>query len=203
MKLSSKFPGTCAACGCKFGAGEEIEYSRGSAPRHFSITQCQAALAAKATTAPPSATLDLTPIVTFITAARDRGLKRPKLRVLGTDGKSEMRVGLTTTGHHPGSISVAQDGEGFLGCVRPTGVVTGQLSTDLAVQQHLLQVARDPAGAAKEYAALMCKCSFCGLQLEDEGSVEVGYGPVCAKNWGLPHKPKGVKVLTPVPGGVA
>lgn len=45
----------------------------------------------------------------------------------------------------------------------------------------------------------MCRCSFCGLALTDEGSVEVGYGPVCAKRWGLPHQPHGVRVLTSVP----
>ena len=56
-------------------------------------------------------------------------------------------------------------------------------------------VAADPAAAAKAYGALMGRCSFCDTAITDEGSVEVGYGPVCAKRFGLPHTPKGTKVL--------
>ena len=39
--------------------------------------------------------------------------------------------------------------------------------------------------------------SFCALPLTDAGSVEVGYGPVCAKHWGLPHTPKGTPTVSP------
>jgi len=60
---------------------------------------------------------------------------------------------------------------------------------------HLLKVAADPARAAREYAALMGACSFCGLPLTDAGSVRVGYGPICAGNWGLPWTREGVPVL--------
>lgn len=31
-----------------------------------------------------------------------------------------------------------------------------------------------------------CNCSFCGLHLTNPQSVVVGYGPICADNWGLP-----------------
>lgn len=31
------------------------------------------------------------------------------------------------------------------------------------------------------------QCGFCGLELTDPESVERGYGPICARNHGLPH----------------
>ena len=61
------------------------------------------------------------------------------------------------------------------------------------------ECAAEPARCAKEYGAVACCCSFCGLQLTDEGSIEVGYGPICAARYGLPHEAKRGKALKPVP----
>jgi len=60
------------------------------------------------------------------------------------------------------------------------------------VPSGLRDVRRSRPGTAAEAAALGHQthfCCFCGLQLTDEGegkSVEVGYGPICAGNNGLP-----------------
>lgn len=200
-KMNSKFPGTCTACGCKFAAGTEIDYVRGVGARHYTVNQCAVAKKERWAKEHPvdAPVINLKPIVEFLQRAKDRGLKRPKLRVLDVDGKTELKIGLTISGQAPGSISVVRDLEGFIGCVRPDGRTTSKLVSDPARQAHLLNIAKDPARAAKEYAALMCRYSFCGLQLTDAGSVEVGYGPVCAKHWGLKHEPQGVRVLTSVP----
>ena len=34
----------------------------------------------------------------------------------------------------------------------------------------------------KEYG----RCCFCNRELDNEGSIFHGYGPICAENWGLP-----------------
>ena len=34
-------------------------------------------------------------------------------------------------------------------------------------------------------------CCYCGIELTDARSVLAGYGPTCAKKWGLPWGPKG------------
>lgn len=199
MKMIAKFPGNCQACGCKVTVGEEIEYSRGVGARHYTINQCGEAKKRRAVETAAKAdtpVLDLTGVVKFLKDAQDRGLKSPKLRVLALDQKSELRVAITKTGIAPGSLSVASDVQGFIGCVRPDGRTTGQLAGDTLLQAYLVQVALDPITAAKQFAALMGRCSFCGKELTDAGSVEVGYGPVCAAHWGLPHSPKGVPVLT-------
>jgi hypothetical protein len=103
-------------------------------------------------------------------------------------------MGLTVAGRAPGTLTVVVDGT-YVGGIRPDGEAVGALAGDDALQAHLAKVALDPAKAAKEYAALMGACSFCSKPLTDEGSVEVGYGPVCAKHWGLPHRALGTKAL--------
>lgn len=207
--MQSRFPGTCTACGCKFPQGEQIAYTKGVGARHATLPQCSAAKAARfaqQAPAPTPQTLDLKLIVDFLTAAQSRGLKRPKLRVLHLDGKTELRLGLTTTGVAPGSLSVVV-GQDYVGGVRPNGDVAGArlfntllkpLTQWPELQAHLLKIAKNPAAAAKEYAALMGLCSFCGKQLTDAGSVEVGYGPICADKWGLSHTPKGTPTLQEV-----
>lgn len=199
--LTSKFPGTCKACGCHFPAGENIIWTQGAGARHATLQQCTAAKNSRAAAVTPKMTIDLKPIADFLLAAQKRGLKAPKLRVLAPDGRSEMRLGVTKGGVAPGSISVVI-ADDFIGCIRPDGsIVSAKLAARTDIHTTLLRVAQDPATAAKEYAALMGLCSFCGLPLTDAGSVEVGYGPVCAKHWGLPHSPKGTPVLSAGPVG--
>lgn len=197
MLIKSKYNTSCKRCGCRITVGEDIEWRKNIiGVTHATLAQCDAAKLAQKTVT--QIAVDLMPIVNFIKAAQQRGLKYPKLRVLDVDGKTEMQLGLTVQGSAPGSLVVKINGQ-FFGRVMPGGVATGQLASDQNRQSHLAKVASDPAGAAKEYAALMCQCSFCGLALTDEGSVDVGYGPVCASHWGLPHKAKGTPHLTTVP----
>lgn len=201
--MTAKFNGKCKACGAFIPAGTIINYARGYGARHVSCDAAKAARAANfaaapvAAPAPAAPVLDLKSIADFLHAAVARGLKSPKLRVLA-DGGREMRLNITRKGVEPGSIAVAVAGT-FTGCVRMNGEVTAGLARDPALQARLLAVALDPAKAAKDYAALMGRCSFCNLPLTDAGSVEVGYGPVCAAHWGLPHAPKGTPALQAIP----
>lgn len=203
--MQARYAGRCLDCGGPIAIGDTIRYASGQV-RHASPDVCKASDAAKqaqvaAPVAPeagsafragqaPATAVDLTPIRAFIQAAKDRGLKFPKLRVLDADGKTELALGLTVAGHNPGSVSVKRNGS-YIGLIRQDGTVKGAITPTLAA--HLLTVAQAPAAAAKAYAVLMCRCSFCSLALTDEASVELGYGPVCAKHWGLPHKAKGTK----------
>ena len=47
--------------------------------------------------------------------------------------------------------------------------------------------AREPIRMARDHGQRTGYCCFCGQSLTDEErSVALGYGPVCAKHWGLP-----------------
>jgi hypothetical protein len=49
----------------------------------------------------------------------------------------------------------------------------------------LERLADKPAEVAAEYGHLSGNCCFCHRPLTDERSTDVGYGPVCAKHYGL------------------
>lgn len=55
------------------------------------------------------------------------------------------------------------------------------------VVDFLTDFATDPVAKSQEYGKKSGICCFCHKCLDREESLEVGYGPVCAKNWGLPH----------------
>jgi hypothetical protein len=100
----------------------------------------------------------------------------------------------------PGSINVCDTGKSF-----DTRVWYGRISLDgkftpsakveagemAGVVAALKVFEADPAKAAAEYGHKTGNCCFCGLQLDNMASVAVGYGPVCAKKWGLPHSYSG------------
>jgi hypothetical protein len=173
---------------------------------HLTIAECEAAKQAAADSRQSTATLSLEckPIADFLQAAKARGLKWPAARFLAPGG-GELRLSIAgEQSKAPGSIQVKID-DNWIGRVEPSGAVYGrQLEANRAVIDTLLAIAADPAAAAKAYGKLSGHCSFCHTKLTDDrsgSSVEVGYGPVCAKNWGLPHHPTGARreLTTPVP----
>lgn len=196
MTMISKFAGKCTACGSYMPAGTTIDWAKGAGAKHAIAAQCVQQPAAAAVPAP---VVNAAPIVAFLNAARDRGLKFPKVRMLAADGQRELRLQLAGAGSkYPGAVQVTLQGE-WIGRILPDGHVAGPLAqaSHAAHVPHLQAIAADPAAAAKAYAALFCRCSFCGLELTDAGSVEVGYGPICAAKFGLPHTAKGTPKLTP------
>lgn len=85
-------------------------------------------------------------------------------------------------------------GEQWLGRIMPDGRVGRPLADDGPTLEVLRRIGVDPAAAAHEYGATNGVCSYCNTELTDAGSVEVGYGPVCAKRYGLPHQPRGSQI---------
>lgn len=103
---------------------------------------------------------------------------------------------------YAGSVQIT-DGTGFggkyFGRVDPNGVATlsnrflpGESKAGLVAL--LSELAARPAEVAAEYGRLTGNCCFCSRALSDERSTEVGYGPICAENYGLPWGAKEVPV---------
>lgn len=148
---------------------------------------------------------DLTGVLALFATAKKR-LKHPAV-VLSVPAV-DMTIRLSIAGPRakvPGSITVLDankqfDGErdwfGRIttdGAFQPSNKLNGR--TD-AVVARLREFASDPARVAAEHGKLTGVCCFCNLPLgrgEDKRSVEVGYGPTCAKNFSLPW---GVKAAT-------
>lgn len=205
--MIAKFAGKCRRCGCRFAAGTEIAWSRATGATHTTPEICAQvrAVVMAQYDALPKAHADGSKIVAFLVAARDRGLKWPKAAFMGPRG---LPVVLSIAGPRakvPGSVQVVEGLSRFdkqwLGRIEPDGTVVGRLAGDEGTLDLLKRIGEDPAKAAKEYGVLTGNCSFCGKRLNDEGSVEAGYGPVCAKKYGLPHHRKGARVLSEVATG--
>ncbi len=193
MTMASKFPGTCRTCGTAFPAGTVIHWTRASGAKHADLHLCASLAAAPPA---PTASLDAAPIATFLQAAQARGLKYPKVRFLTTDQR-ELRLSLAgPSSRYPGAVQVKVDGE-WLGRIELGGRVAGPLAGAQPILDTLTTIAADPAAAAKAYGALTCRCSFCHLPLTDAGSVDVGYGRICAERFNLPHTQMGTPRLSP------
>ena len=204
--MNSYYAGKCAACQEAFPAGTSILWDGVTrTARHSDAQVCAKVLAdraaAPAPVAPVAPVVDLSTVVAFLAVAASNGIKAPKARFLAPDGQGELMIRMAPAliygrpNPHAGKVYVDLNGRKY-GVVLLTGEAYGRMATDDKVIATLKAIAANPAKAAQEYGALHCRCSFCNLALTDAGSVEVGYGPICAKHWGLPHTPKGTPVLT-------
>ena len=73
----------------------------------------------------------------------------------------------------------------FFGRIDTDGSFYATRSAGAGVMSLVQDFACDPAGTAGKYGRLTGGCSFCKQGLTDERSLKVGYGPVCAKHFGL------------------
>ena len=141
------------------------------------------------------ATVHITTSVAEIVAMFDRAqhhLNVPKIRIM--HGNDELRLHLAgERSSAPGSISVKQ-GDTWLGRILRTGMYQPARNIDAetveSVTATLRGFATDPAGTALAYGQATCRCCFCATPLRNDGSIEVGYGPICARNYGLPWSGK-------------
>lgn len=129
-------------------------------------------------------------------------LRRP--RITFEVDMTTVRVSLApANGRNPNNAYITIGGDGtdqsyrepehtYYGRITPGGVLVASGATELhgtsdeAITTFLTDLAEDPAGAAREYGARTGRCCFCGQGLTTVESTSHGYGPVCARSWGLP-----------------
>lgn len=127
--------------------------------------------------------------------ARGAGLERPKVRMeIPAVGRVQISIAGARS-RTPGHL-VVTDGGGYgervyYGRIDPTpgaqpDVFYASHSATPGLVGALVDIALDPVGTAKAYGHVTGQCCFCGLPLTDGRSIAVGYGPICAENWGLP-----------------
>lgn len=201
--MNAKFAGTCKKCNQPirpvsadyagdlirwFGAGQGVEHMTCPAVQLPAMVQ---------PTAPVVPVLPAAQnVVNFLNKAKTAGLKFPKVRFIAPDGKSEMRLYVAgDRSRFPGTVQV-KIGYDWIGRINLDGTATSGIVKFPELVKTLNTITENPAVAAKAYGALCGRCSFCNLKLTDDGSVEVGYGPICASHYGLPHIAKGTKKLT-------
>jgi len=125
-------------------------------------------------------------VVDALTAAKGK-LKWPKIRF------SDVDVKLSIAGDRakvPGSVNVTSSTGGFgeavwFGRITPEGVFQPSRQSTQQVEDFLATLAADFHGTVKAHGQNTGNCCFCHQPLTDEVSVKAGFGPVCAKNFGL------------------
>lgn len=131
-------------------------------------------------------------VIDLLVAAK-ANLKYPKIKLQTENGFS---VALSLAGpgaKKPGTINITDGGP--WGDNKYYGRVTVEgkwekpfknFNETVEIGELLAKLASDPAETAAAYGKLTGNCCFCNLALTDEKSVSVGYGPVCAKHFGMP-----------------
>jgi hypothetical protein len=61
------------------------------------------------------------------------------------------------------------------------------------MRKFIARVIANPVDMVKQYGHATGNCSFCSRPLDDSTSVALGYGPSCAKRYGLPWSVKATK----------
>lgn len=149
--------------------------------------------AKKKTEPSPQIEIDYGKLVTPFAVAAET-LKNPKVVVEYHDFKFRLTM---SQPHHawPGAINVAVRHLGewvWVGRVHKTGVwqPSAQSKKLEGVRQSAVRLltnfAADPVEFTASYGKKTGNCCFCSTKLTDPKSTEVGYGPVCAQNYGLP-----------------
>lgn len=202
MLIDALYRTVCPACNSTINIGDKIEWTRGVKARHavcpdvtkeqpvvtFTMPVIDVPVRVRPTIA------NITNLFMYLTKASMK-LKSPKMRFLANDDKTEIRCSIAPPASRNAGMMYVYVGGLYVGKVRPDGTYQGLTES---VTTQLAAVSEDPLRAAKAYAALMGRCSFCGLELTDEGSTKAGYGPICAKHYNLPHESLGTPKLKPV-----
>lgn len=117
-------------------------------------------------------------------------LKHPRIRLVTADGTPVVLTIAGPTSKFPGTINVT-DGSAY-----PSNAFFGRIAGDAftpapkctgPVRALLAALSADPASVAAAHGKLTGACCFCARKLDDPKSLAVGYGPICADKYGLPH----------------
>jgi len=124
-------------------------------------------------------------IVQLLDRAKGNGLEHPEI-TFEIQGRTVRLSRCGEKSRAPGAVNVTDGGKyphnQFFGRIQRDGSCT---ITDSIVRDFLVDFATDPETKAAEYGHKSGACCFCHRKLDDARSTEVGYGPVCAKRYGM------------------
>lgn len=133
--------------------------------------------------------LPLTGIMQRFDVARSRNVKHPKIRLWLESGEKIVLAVAGDRSRYTGSVMLT-DGQPFgqniyYGRIAPTGEVFAAPAMRDDVLSLLREFAANPSKIGATIGRRMGACCFCSRTLTTNESLHVGYGPVCAENYGL------------------
>jgi len=132
----------------------------------------------------PSSGLAFPAIQALLQKGFDSGRAFPKLR-LRVDGE---RIVLARSG--AGKINVS-DGAGYahgqwFGAIQLDGTWRGGRAKSTLVMETLANLEQNGIAFLNSNGIETGECCYCNSPIETDESIAVGYGPICAKRYGLP-----------------
>ena len=117
-------------------------------------------------------------LFTLFNAAAEH-LRYPAINFTSKDGR-RIRIYRATKGY----IAIKVDGEYVGKLVSADAQIVLYSAKELLneLDTVLSNPISEGALRGKEYG----RCCFCNRELDNEGSIQHGYGPICAEKWGLP-----------------
>ncbi|PBB96718.1 DUF6011 domain-containing protein [Mesorhizobium sp. WSM3862] len=128
-------------------------------------------------------------IALFDTAIANK-LKHPKIR-FDVNGETVVLALAGARSAHAGQINVSSPGSfesrDWYGRIDRKGEFTRSRRSPGpdGLVSALTALAENPSKAGAAHGKRTGNCCFCAIELTDHRSIDVGYGPVCAKRWGL------------------
>lgn len=212
--MRARFESACEKCNYTILKDERIRFN-GSAS-HAYEAQCEAAKARyhggpgkgpmvtiPASTILAAATPDTRPVVVKLPEIADLfkdvadRLKRPKWSFEGVtvEPGKQRTVNIKLRRDKRLAVTIGEGyGDSFRGFIEADGTYAPRRDAPKLVA-FLVSLNEDPVGVAAEYGRGAGACCFCRRSLTNDktgASVELGYGPVCAKHWKLPWGAKAV-----------
>lgn len=116
-------------------------------------------------------------------------LKRIKVALEDSTGQKVVFKKAGPMSKYAGQIMIS-DGAAFgsalfFGRIQEDGQFVATPRATDSVKNLVQEFADNPEDVAGKYGRLTGGCCFCSKSLDDQRSLTVGYGPVCAKNFGL------------------
>jgi hypothetical protein len=139
---------------------------------------------------PQAAVLDakVSRVFELFASAKSHGIKYPKIR-LEAEGVSVVLSLAGDRSKYCGQVQVTDGGRfgsnQYFGRIDTDGKLTDGRDMTAGVRKLLVELAANPEQIAAVHGHRTGDCCFCGLPLTDGRSVAMGYGPKCAKNFGL------------------
>jgi hypothetical protein len=140
----------------------------------------------------PMASTEIVSVVEIknLFAKASKSLKRMKIRLKTTFNQNVVFTIAGERSKYAGQVMITDGGpfgdNKYFGKIDMEGNLLKTNQCDDNVLSLIKEFANDPAETAGKYGRLTGNCCFCMRGLEDERSVSVGYGPVCANHYGLP-----------------
>ena len=102
----------------------------------------------------------------------------------------------TVASKYYGCLIITEDGglrgKKYMGRLTPDNTFIPSHAITKEQAEHVLSrirtMAEDPESALSQYGKLTGRCAMCNGRLKTDKSVMLGYGPVCAKKFGLNRK---------------